>query len=175
MNSTMHTVAIAVLAAIIGGVGGAAMTNSRGASADAEKITASTAPAPDYAPPALTQQQPALTQEQIDQVAIVAAQIATDTLRAQAQPNRTVSRARSVSRRTYYDYSAPHPGVAYTSNQGSFWQRHRDILTVAIGTGIGAAIGGGTGGGKGALIGAGVGAGGSALYTYALRNRNRGY
>ncbi len=167
MNSTMHTVAIAVLAAIIGGVGGAAMTNSRGASADAEKITASTAPAPDYAPPALTQ-------EQIDQVAIVAAQIATDTLRAQAQPNRTVSRARSVSRRTYYDYSAPHPGVAYTSNQGSFWQRHRDILTAAIGTGIGAAIGGGTGG-VGAPIGAGVGAGGSALYTYALRNRNRGY
>ena len=53
----------------------------------------------------------------------------------------------------------------------SFWQRHRDKLTVAGGTGTGAAIGGATGGRKGAVIGALLGAGGSALYTYKLRNR----
>ena len=57
----------------------------------------------------------------------------------------------------------------------SFWQKHRDKLTVAMGTGGGALIGGLIGGKKGAAIGALSGAGGSALYTYKLRNRNRRY
>ena len=57
----------------------------------------------------------------------------------------------------------------------SFWQKHRDKLTVAMGTGGGAIIGGLIGGKKGAAIGALGGAGGSALYTYKLRNRNRRY
>ena len=57
----------------------------------------------------------------------------------------------------------------------SFWQKHRDKLTVAMGTGGGALIGGLIGGKKGAAIGALGGAGGSALYTYKLRNRNRRY
>jgi Glycine zipper len=53
----------------------------------------------------------------------------------------------------------------------SFWQKHRDKLTVA-GTGAaGAGIGGIAGGKKGALIGAGVGAGSGALYTYKIRKR----
>lgn len=56
--------------------------------------------------------------------------------------------------------------------QRSFWSRHRDKLTVGIGTGAGAAIGGAAGGKKGAIIGALLGAGGSALYTYKLRDRN---
>lgn len=55
----------------------------------------------------------------------------------------------------------------------SFWQKHRDKLTVA-GTGVGGAlIGGLAGGKKGAAIGAGVGAGSGALYTYKLRKRHR--
>src|SRR4051812_11927937 len=45
----------------------------------------------------------------------------------------------------------------------SFWQKHRDKLTVAAGTGGGALIGGIAGGRKGAVIGALLGAGGSAL------------
>ena len=57
----------------------------------------------------------------------------------------------------------------------SFWQKHRDKLTVAMGTGGGALIGGLIGGKKGAAIGALSGAGGSALYTYKLRKRNRRY
>jgi hypothetical protein len=57
----------------------------------------------------------------------------------------------------------------------SFWQKHRDKLTVAMGTGGGAIIGGLIGGKKGAAIGALSGAGGSALYTYKLRNRSRRY
>ena len=73
----------------------------------------------------------------------------------------------SSSRRVYYDYQQP--------KGRSFWQKHRDKLTVAMGTGGGALIGGLIGGKKGAAIGALSGAGGSALYTYKLRNRNRRY
>ena len=78
---------------------------------------------------------------------------------------RTVSR--SAPRRVYYDYGQ--------TKGRSFWQKHRDKLTVAMGTGGGALIGGLIGGKKGAAIGALSGAGGSALYTYKLRKRNRNY
>ncbi|MBC8028781.1 MAG: hypothetical protein H7Z16_01610 [Pyrinomonadaceae bacterium] len=74
----------------------------------------------------------------------------------------------SSSRRVYYDYQQQPRGR-------SFWQKHRDKLTVAMGTGGGAVIGGLIGGKKGAAIGALSGAGGSALYTYKLRNRNKRY
>ena len=57
----------------------------------------------------------------------------------------------------------------------SFWQKHRDKLTVAMGTGGGALIGGLIGGKKGAAIGAIGGGAGSALYTYKIRKRNRRY
>ena len=81
--------------------------------------------------------------------------------------NRGSSRARTVSapqqQRAYYDYNR---------KDRSFWQRHRDLLTVGIGAGTGAAIGGIAGGGKGAAIGALAGGGGSALWTYKLRKRN---
>jgi uncharacterized protein YcfJ len=55
----------------------------------------------------------------------------------------------------------------------TFWQKHRDKLTVAGTTVAGAGIGGIVGGKKGALIGAGAGAGSGALYTYKLRRRHR--
>ena len=80
---------------------------------------------------------------------------------------RTVARNSTSSRRVYYDYQQP--------RKRSFWQKHRDKLTVAMGTGGGAILGGVIGGKKGAAIGALAGAGGSALYTYKLRNRNRRY
>jgi hypothetical protein len=54
----------------------------------------------------------------------------------------------------------------------SFWEEHRDEVTVAAGAGAGAVIGGVTGGKKGALLGALIGAGGSALYTYVLRDKD---
>lgn len=77
------------------------------------------------------------------------------------------ARSSSSSRSVYYDYQKP--------KGRSFWQKHRDKLTVAMGTGAGAVIGGLIGGKKGAAIGALSGAGGSALYTYKIRNRNRRY
>jgi hypothetical protein len=75
-----------------------------------------------------------------------------------------VVRSSSNSRRVYYDYGN-------TSRGRTFWQKHRDKLTLAMGTGLGAAIGGLAGGKKGAGIGALAGLGGSALYTYKLRKR----
>jgi hypothetical protein len=85
-------------------------------------------------------------------------------------PSRVVYRNsasnRTSSNRVYYDYQP---------RKRSFWDKHRDKLTVAIGTGAGAAVGGLIGGKKGAAIGALSGAGGSALWTYKLRNRDRNY
>lgn len=79
---------------------------------------------------------------------------------------RSVAR-NSAPRRVYYDYGQ--------TKGRSFWQKHRDKLTVAMGAGAGAGIGALVGGKKGALIGGLAGGGGSALYTYKLRKRNRNY
>jgi hypothetical protein len=86
--------------------------------------------------------------------------------------NRAPARTRTVyrnsaPRRVYYDYGQ--------TKGRSFWQKHRDKLTVAMGAGGGALVGGLVGGKKGAAIGALAGGGGSALYTYKLRKRNRNY
>jgi ABC-type Na+ efflux pump permease subunit len=94
---------------------------------------------------------------------------AVSTTNTRRTPARVVYRnsgSTSSARRVYYDYQP---------RQRSFWDKHRDKLTVAIGTGAGAAVGGLIGGKKGAAIGALSGAGGSALWTYKLRNRNRSY
>lgn len=81
---------------------------------------------------------------------------------------RSQARSSNSSRRVYYDYGNQ-------PRSRSFWQKHRDKLTVGMGTGGGALIGGLIGGKKGAAIGALGGAGGSALYTYKIRKRNRRY
>ena len=90
----------------------------------------------------------------------------TATRRAPARVVYRNSGSRASSSRVYYDYQP---------QKRSFWDKHRDKLTVAIGTGAGAAVGGLIGGKKGAAIGALSGAGGSALWTYKLRKRNRNY
>jgi hypothetical protein len=90
----------------------------------------------------------------------------TSTRRAPARVVYRNSSSRASSNRVYYNYEP---------RKRSFWDKHRDKLTVAMGTGGGALIGGLIGGKKGAAIGALSGAGGSALYTYKLRKRNRNY
>ena len=82
-------------------------------------------------------------------------------------PARRAYSRNSAPRRVYYDYGQ--------TKGRSFWQKHRDKLTVAMGAGGGAVVGGLLGGKKGAAIGALAGGGGSALYTYKLRKRNRTY
>jgi hypothetical protein len=57
----------------------------------------------------------------------------------------------------------------------TFWQKHRDKLTVAGSALGGAAIGGIAAGKKGAAIGSLVGAGSGAVYTYKIRKRHRHY
>ena len=90
----------------------------------------------------------------------------TSTRRAPARVVYRNSSSRASSNRVYYNYEP---------RKRSFWDKHRDKLTVAMGAGAGAAIGGLIGGKKGAAIGALSGGGGSALWTYKLRNRNRNY
>ena len=55
----------------------------------------------------------------------------------------------------------------------TFWQKHRDKLTVAGTAATGAGVGALIGGKKGALIGTAAGGGSGALYTYKLRRRHR--
>ncbi|HBB96614.1 MAG TPA: hypothetical protein DC054_14615 [Blastocatellia bacterium] len=87
----------------------------------------------------------------------------------QSGPNdRSTSRSTRSTRRVYYDYGS-------SSRGRSFWQKHRDKLTVAMGSGAGALVGGLIGGKKGAGIGLLGGGVGSALYTYKLRKRHRSY
>jgi len=69
--------------------------------------------------------------------------------------------------RTYYSSTYKRP---------NFYQRHRNVMNMAIGTGAGLLLGGLIGGKRGAGIGALIGAGGSALYTYKIKpKRTRNY
>jgi len=60
-------------------------------------------------------------------------------------------------------------------NRPNFYQRHRNLINIGIGTGAGALLGGIIGGKKGALIGTAAGAGGSAIYTYKINPKNKRY
>jgi hypothetical protein len=91
---------------------------------------------------------------------------------------RTYSSSGYYDSRGYYDNSGSYDNRSYYDygyDNRSFWQRHRDKLTVAIGAGAGAALGAMLGGKRGAAVGAAAGAGSSALYTYRIRNRRYGY
>lgn len=55
----------------------------------------------------------------------------------------------------------------------SFWNKHRDKLTVVLGSGAGAGIGALINGKSGALVGSLIGGAGSAAYTYGIRKHRR--
>jgi len=191
MIMTNKLLPVALVAALIGGSVGAFVMHSRNQSTTADTTTATT---PAYSTNADTQfaryqpntsvndpsvpEQFGTTQEQTAyksgfadgfrscEAGVSGNQAASNGV-VYRNSGRTVARNSSTSRRVYYDYQQP--------RKRSFWQKHRDKLTVAMGTGAGAILGGVIGGKKGAGIGALAGAGGSALYTYKLRNRNRRY
>ena len=182
MIMTNKLLPVALIAALVGGsVGALVMHKSQPASAEtttaAAQDTARTAP----------------TAEQVSDNELVPTQFntageqtayktgfadgfaaAADTEQRTTSSRRATSRvvyrnagsSRASSNRVYYNYEP---------RKRSFWDKHRDKLTVAMGAGAGAAIGGLIGGKKGAAIGALSGGGGSALWTYKLRNRNRNY
>ncbi|HUQ34347.1 MAG TPA: hypothetical protein VM095_19655 [Pyrinomonadaceae bacterium] len=87
--------------------------------------------------------------------------------RSYSRASNSYSRA-SNSRQVYYDYNTQ-------PRKRTFWQKHRDKLTVAMGAGGGSLLGALIGGKKGAAIGALAGGGGAAVYTYGIRKRNRRY
>jgi hypothetical protein len=191
MILTNKLLPVALVAALIGGSVGAFVMHSKNGTAEAQNTTATTPAATEaqnaqyQANAANGQYIPAEYNSATEQSAYktgfadgfracesgtTANQVSTS---GYTQPRvvyrnsgRTYART-SSPRRVYYDYQKP---------QGrSFWQKHRDKLTVAMGAGGGALIGGLIGGKKGAGIGALAGGGGSALYTYKLRNRTRRY
>lgn len=183
MIMTNKLLPVALIAALIGGsVGALVMNRSQSASAETTQPTARTATpvtpvAEQQATEDLTAQTFTTAGEQTayktgfaDGFAAASEQQAAATTSTRRAPQRVVYRntgsSRSSARRVYYDYQP---------KKRSFWDKHRDKLTVAIGTGAGAAIGGLVGGKKGAAIGALSGAGGSALWTYKLRKRDRDY
>ncbi len=184
MIMTNKLLPVALIAALIGGsVGALVMHKSQPAAAETTKVAGAQETAT-----AATEQQVADSNEMIpadfntagEQTAYKSG-FADGFAAASQMENRTVSTAtttrrapsrvvyrnsgsRASSQRVYYDYQP---------RKRSFWDKHRDKLTVAIGTGAGAAIGGLAGGKKGALIGGLAGAGGSALWTYKLRDRSK--
>lgn len=179
MIMTNKLLPVALIAALIGGSVGALVMN-RSQSATAETTPAARTATP--ATPVAGQTNEELTQAGFpspaeetayktgfaDGFAAANEQEQKAVTSTRRSPSRVVYRnnGNSSARRVYYDYQP---------KQRSFWDKHRDKLTVAMGTGAGAAIGGLVGGKKGAAIGALSGAGGSALWTYKLRKRDRSY
>ena len=182
MIMTNKILAVALIAALVGGSLGAAVMHSKDSSRAAETPVTSDAQTPagymDAKNAGLTnasyQQVPAEFKTAEEQTAYKVGfadgfqscaggrNISTSGVAYRKVPN-----AATRSNRVYYDYGRSHGRT--------FWQKHRDKLTMGIGTGAGALLGGLIGGKKGAGIGALAGLGGSALYTYKIRKRSRRY
>src|ERR1044072_3416297 len=181
MIFTNKLLPVALIAALIGGsVGALVMHKSQPAAA--ETTTAARSNQLDAAPTA----QPISNNEMVPaEFTTTGEQTAyktgfADGYAAASEPGqqRTVTTTRRAPSRGVYRNSASRSSRVYYNyepRKRSFWDKHRDKLTVAMGTGAGAVIGGLIGGKKGAAIGALSGGGGSALWTYKLRNRNRNY
>lgn len=182
LDSTKRILPIALVAALLGGSVGAFVMRAPKAPETANTATpaqtVSTVPVNQAATASDQETAANLTPEQTAyrdgfEEGFLAAQEKGSTSSAYRPANSVVSRTRSAgssSQRQAYNHS-----TRSQPQKRSFWQKHRDKLTVAAGTGGGALVGGLLGGKKGALIGGLAGAGGSALYTYKLRNRARKY
>jgi len=180
MIMTNKLLPVALIAALVGGsVGALVMHKSQPASAETTTAAAQDTAKTAAQPVSDNEMVPAEFNTASEQTAYKTGfadgfAAATDT-RQSAAPAATRSTSRVVYRNTGSRASSNRVYYNYEPRKRSFWDKHRDKLTVAMGTGGGALIGGLIGGKKGAAIGALSGAGGSALYTYKLRKRNRNY
>lgn len=178
MITTNKILAIALITALVGASLGAAVMHSSNSGAATTRLTPATTTASNLNTDArYTEVSAPIEFSTTEQQTAYKVGFA-DGFQAGAESNRTRLAGTSlsnsfaptnVSRRsqgTYYSHaSAKAPGR-------TFWSKHRDKLTMAMGTGGGALIGSLIGGKKGAGIGALAGLGGSALYTYKIRKRN---
>ena len=188
MIMTNKLLPVALIAALVGGSVGAFVMHSRNSATPAVDPTTQVASRYDTAAPQGQVAQvgneqfiPAEFNTPSEQAAYKAG-LANACLAAQsgvAAPVLVNSPGQVVNRNvgpSYARSSTTRASSSYTQPRSrSFWQKHRDKLTVAMGAGGGAMLGGLIGGKKGAGIGALAGGGGSALYTYKLRNRSRRY
>ena len=185
MIMTNKLLPVALVAALIGGSVGAVVMHSRSQPTTPEPVsTNATIPATDAQYQATAANREAFVPAEFNSASEQSAYKTgfADGFRACSSGATGVSAAsapvvyRNAGRSYAHTTSSRSVSSYSTRPQGrSFWQKHRDKLTVAMGTGGGALIGGLIGGKKGAAIGALGGAGGSALYTYKLRNRTRRY
>ena len=76
--------------------------------------------------------------------------------------------SRNYSNRNYQNRN-------YVYQRPSFYQRHKNLIDIGIGTGGGALLGGLLRGRRGAGYGALIGAGSGALYTYVLKPKRTRY
>ena len=94
---------------------------------------------------------------------------------ASAQRTRRSNDGRRYEQRVTSDWRYDTQRYGDRWDDRSFWERHRDKLTTAIGAGSGAALGAVVGGKKGAIIGAIAGGGGAAIYTYGIRDKENNW
>ncbi len=87
------------------------------------------------------------------------------------------ARRSTVSRNYSTRYARPvyYETRGYSYQRPSFYQRHKHIVDVGIGTGAGALIGGLLRGRRGAGWGALIGGGSGGLYTTVLKPKRRNY
>lgn len=188
MIMTNTLLPVALIAALVGGSVGAFVMHSKNSGTAAAEPTAQVASRYDTANAGQMVGNGQLIPAEFDtatEQAAYKAGVADGCLAAQspAVDTRTLAPVRATnptrvvyrnSGRSYSRSSSP-ANSSYQPRSRSFWQKHRDKLTVALGAGSGAAVGALIGGKKGAAIGALAGGGGSALYTYKIRKRDRRY
>ena len=80
---------------------------------------------------------------------------------------------RSYARTRTARYPVSYATRGYSYRRPSFYQRHKHVIDVGIGTGAGALIGGLLRGKRGAGWGALIGGGSGALYTTVLKPKRR--
>jgi hypothetical protein len=174
-------VAVALVASLVGGSVGA-YVSAKMAQPEAASAAPSQAPpapttvAPAQAPVPLQQSDetdPALLP--VEPEAPAASKAAPAPTRVAYAPARSRGTAKRSTRRVYYSTETRQSAPArsyYEYKKPSFWSRHRDVMTIAVGAGVGTAVGAIAGGGKGAAIGALAGGGGTGVYTL-MRKRSR--